>query len=66
MDISDVNMEKVLMDDFSDKVNEILGPPSTPDLINNKITMWDTSIILDLCNTWFMMLRIVNGEPTRT
>ena len=33
LDVSNIN------DNFSDKVNKILGPPSTPDLINDKITI---------------------------
>ena len=39
LDVSNIKIEEVLMDDFSDKVNEILGPTSTPDLIDNTITI---------------------------
>ena len=37
VDISNMNFNKILIDNFSDEVNEILGPLSTPDLINETI-----------------------------
>ena len=38
VNISNINIDHVLLNDFSDNVNEILGLPSTPDFVNETIT----------------------------
>lgn len=37
VDIGNIIIENVLIDDLSDEINKILGPPLTPDLITDTI-----------------------------